>query len=444
MAAPRRLAVDALVRIHRDKGYSNIVLFTALESETMTPQDKALFSRLVYGVVERRLTLDYCIDKVSSVKMKKMHPTLREIMRVGAYQLLYMDKIPPSAAVNESVKLAKSMGQGRASGLVNAVLRNIDRQRDGLFENLPQGVEGDAIRYSVPAPWIAYWQQHYGEETTTRLLKSLYATPANTIRVNTLKISVEAFAKRLEEAGVSYTIHPDLPAALHIPSSIEWKTLAKIEENWYYYQDIASQYCCHALGAQPQERIADVCAAPGGKSFTVAQYMQNEGSILAADIYPHKCEVIANRAAQYGITCLKTVVRDATQPLPQNLCGQFDRVICDAPCSGMGVIRRKPEIRYKSTEDFADLPQTQLQILSQAAQMVKSGGVLQYSTCTLRPEENERVVEAFLQTHTEFIPRLLPLEGCFAAAELPIAHQITLFPHLHHSDGFFIASFQKK
>ena len=444
MANARRTAVEVLTRIHRDGGFSNIVLDTALREGALSAADKALLSKLVYGVTERRLTLDFVLGQFCTKKLEKMQPTVVEILRTGAYQLLFMDKIPTSAAVNEAVKLAKGMGQYKAAGMVNAVLRNVDRNRETLFDILPKGVQGDALRHSVPAELVAYWNNAYGKETTAGLLEAVNVPPPQYLRVNTLQISVDAFTKRLEEANVPFTVHPDLPAGIHIPTGIDWKGLAKIEENWYYYQDTASQYCCFALGAKPDEHIADVCAAPGGKSFTVAQYMQNTGRILAGDIYPQKCETIEKRAKSFGITCVETVVRDASKPVPTVLKGQFDRVICDAPCSGFGVIRRKPEIRYKALAEFKDLPQLQLEILSRASELVKSGGVLQYSTCTLRPEENEQVAALFLEKHPDFVPRILPLDACFEKLGVAPSHQITLFPHIHETDGFYIASFQKK
>ncbi len=438
MTTPRKAAVEVLTRVHRDGSYSNIVLDAALREHAFKAQDKALLSRLVYGVIERRLTLDYVLDKLSSVKLKKMHPFVREILRTGVYQLLFMDKIPASAAVNEAVKLSKMMGCAKASGLVNAVLRNVQRAGDTLLADAP-----DEVVYSIPQPWIAYWREQYGEDCANGMMEALLQPPPQSIRINTLQISVAQFCERLEQAGVPFEVQPDLPEALHITKGFEWKTLAKIEENWYYYQDTASQYCCRALEAQKGEKIADVCAAPGGKSFTLAQYMQNDGYLLSGDVYPQKCDTIASRAAMLGITCLETVVRDAASPLPPALCEAFDRVLCDAPCSGLGVIRRKPEIRYRTKESVADLAPLQLEILNRAAQMVRVGGVLQYSTCTLRPEENEQVVEAFLRSHPNFSPRELPLSSCFEKAGLSPSHQITLFPHVHNTDGFFIASFRK-
>lgn len=439
----RRGAVESLIRIHRDGSYSNIVSDAFLSNTSLSREEKSLFTRLVYGVIERRLSIDYIIDTVSSMPLKRMHPTVRDILRVGVYQLMYMDKIPPSAAVNEAVKLAKSMGQSKASGFINAVLRRVDREKSGLFDRLPQTVAGDEMRYSVPAELISYWRETYGQYADG-MLSALNDPPPQSVRVNTLKISTAEFCQRLKDAEIPFSVQPDLPDGIHIPAGFDWKGVAKIQENWYYYQDTASQYCCLALGALPGERIADICAAPGGKSFTVAQYMENDGTLLSGDIYPKKCDVMASRANELGITCMQTVVRDGSQPVPEQLKGTFDRVLCDAPCSGYGVIRRKPEIRYKPLSETVTLPELQLKILTRSAELVRPGGVLQYSTCTLRKEENEQVVAAFLESHPEFKPRILPLPWCFEALEQAPGHYITLFPHIHHTDGFFIASFERR
>lgn len=440
---PRRAAVEALVKVHREGGYSNIVLDTLLRNTAFSPQDKALVSRLFYGVIERKITLDFIISERASMPIKRMHPAVLEILRCAVYQIQYMDKIPPSAAVNEAVKLTKSMGQAHAAGFVNALLRTVLREKETLLANLPTDAAGESIRYSVPVSLIDCWQKSYGADVTRELLTVLNTPPVQSIRVNTLKMSTADFCARLTAAGVPFTAVPDLPDNLHIPAGFDWKGLAKIEENCYYYQDTASQYCCLALDAQPGETVADVCAAPGGKSFTLAQRMQNRGKIVSGDIYPQKCETVARRAATLGITCIETVTRDASEPIPAVWRGAFDRVLCDAPCSGLGVIRRKPEIRYKSTDDAASLPALQRKILCRCAEMVKPGGVLQYSTCTLRPEENERVAEAFLQEHPNFSPRTLPLPFCFERAGRSMDYRITLFPHIQETDGFFIASFQK-
>lgn len=437
----RRVAVTALLRIQEQGGYSNIVLDELLEHRSLPPSERAMIARLVYGVTERRLTIDYLLNKLSSTPVKQMSPAVREILRVGVYQLLYTDGVPAFAAINESVSLSRAFGCGRLSGFVNGVLRAVQREADRLFRELPDTDKGLEIRYSCPRAHIRAWRQAYGEERMRGLLESLNEAPPAYIRVNICRTTVEALTAVLTDAGVTCTPIDGLPNALCVSSAQALQRLPDEIKTHFYYQDAASQWCCFALGAQPDECIADVCAAPGGKSLTVAQYMQNRGVIEAADLYEQKCATINRRAAGYGLTCIKAEQRDALQPPADERIGRFDRVICDAPCSGMGVIRRKPEIRYKDPADFADLPTLQRQILSQAAKLVRVGGVLQYSTCTLRPEENEQVVEAFLAAHPAFSPRLLPLDTCFEQAGLPVSHQITLFPHIHGTDGFFIASF---
>lgn len=435
----RRGAVETLIRVHRDGSYSNVVSDTFLNSASLSREEKSLFTRLVYGVIERRLSIDYIIDTVSSMPLRRMHPTVRDILRVGVYQLMYMDKIPASAAVNEAVKLAKSMGQSKASGFINAVLRRVDREKMMLLQTALE----DEIRYSVPKELISYWCETYGQ-VIDGMLDTLNDPPPQSIRVNTLKISTAEFCQRLKEAEIPFFVQPDLPDGIHIPAGFDWKGVAKIQENWYYYQDTASQYCCLSLGALPGERIADICAAPGGKSFTVAQYMENTGTLLSGDVYSKKCDTMSFRAQELGITCMQTVVRDGSRPVPESLKGTFDRVLCDVPCSGYGVIRRKPEIRYKSMSETQTLPELQLQILTHSAQLVRPGGVLQYSTCTLRKEENEQVAAAFLESHPEFVPRVLPLPWCFEALGQEPEYSITLFPHIHQTDGFFIASFERR
>ena len=231
------------------------------------------------------------------------------------------------------------------------------------------------------------------------------------------------------------------PDCVEVLDAAALQALGEEIKCFYYHQDLASQYCCMALGATAGEQIADVCAAPGGKTFTTAQYMQNCGKIVASDIYAAKCDEMARRAKMLGVSIVDTVCRDASQPTPSSMHGRFDRVICDAPCSGYGVIRRKPEIRYKDPATCENLPALQLQILGEAAKLVKDGGVLQYSTCTLNPSENGAVAAAFLEEHPEFTPRVL--EGLPASVLDEPAWCRTLFPACHGTDGFFIASFQK-
>ena len=436
----RAAAVQALLQIEQSGGYSNIVLDEALSRSTLPAADRSLMTRLVYGVVERRLTLDYCLNRVSSTPVKQMEPAVREILRVGAYQLLYMTRIPAYAVLHE----AAAQAIPRLRGFVNGVLRGVQSRGQALIDALPDTDKGLEQRYSCPRAWIRLWRAAYGEDMTRRMLEMMNEAPPAYISIHTVQTSSAAFAALLDTQHISYAPVPGLPDALRLDSSQALHTLPQAVQNQYHFQDAASQWCCRALEAAPGERIADVCAAPGGKTLTLAQQMQDTGTLVAGDIYPQKCETLRRRIRTLGLSSVQVVQRDAADEPPREWLGQFDRVLCDAPCSGLGVVRRKPEIRYKSPEDFAGLPVLQLQILRQSAKLVRPGGVLQYSTCTLRPEENEQVAAAFLAAEPAFAPRLLPLRSCFEAAGLPISHQLTWLPPVQNTDGFYIAGFVKQ
>lgn len=440
----RSTAVEALLRIEEQGGYSNIVLDKVLQGEGLSSDERALTARLVYGVVERRLTLDFLLNRLSTTPVIKMQSPIREILRLGVYQLLFMDGVPAFAAIHSAVEMTKRRGFTRLSGYVNGVLRRVQQDGEKELALLPRTDKGLELRYSCPRAWIRLWREAYGENAVNGLLSSINEAPPAYIRVNTVACKVNTFTDILAKYGVEHHLVEGLPAALHILNSAALKSLPSEWQKCYYFQDLASQWCCRALEAQPGERIADVCAAPGGKSFTVAQDMQNQGHVDAADLYEHKCAAMNRRATSLGLDIVTATVRDGAEvPAPARR-EQYDRVICDVPCSGLGVMRRKPEIRYKSPAEFVELPEKQLTILSAAAALVRPGGVLQYSTCTLRPQENEAVTAAFLAAHTEFSPRVLPLPQCFAQAGVAPSHHITLFPHVHNTDGFYIASFVKE
>lgn len=440
----RRWATEALIRFHRQKSYSNILLEEELQKSGLPPLERALATRLFYGVIEQRLALDYLLTSCCRMNLKRMHPYLLDILRVGAYQIVFMEKIPAAAAVNEAVGLTRRMGQARASGLVNGVLRSVIREYDRLLAGLPDTPQGWEIRYSCPAPLLDLWINGYGKERARTLAQHLNDLPPHYVRVNTFVISTEKFKDYLHKSGLSYKDVPGLPDCLEIREKSSLKRLETLPKNWYYHQDMASQWCCRALAPQPGERVADVCAAPGGKSFTIAQYLGGDGCVCAGDVYSAKCAVMEKRAAELEIRGLKVLCRDAAAPCAPKERGAFDRVLCDVPCSGLGVIRRKPEIRYKDPAEWSGLPQLQLQILEESASLVRPGGVLQYSTCTLRPQENEEVVERFAASHPEFSPRTLPLDVCFHRAGLSPSHMLTLFPDEQGTDGFFIAGFIRK
>ncbi len=436
--------MDALQKIHRNGAYSNVVLEAMSHDSPLNAADQALTVRLVRGVLEHRITLDYLLNRCSSVPVRKMRPVIADILRTAVYQLLYLDKIPESAAVNEAVNLTKACGQRANAGFVNGVLRGFLRRREELLAAIPEGRAGDDVRLSFPSELLKRWSDSYGYDTAIALAEAMNRIPPSCIRVNTVRTTPEAFEARLREADIGFEPVEGLPACYVINDPARLKALAFGAGSWYYAQDAASQWCCRALGAQPGERIADVCAAPGGKSFTLAQYLNNDGAVEAGDLYPAKVDAMNRRAAHLGLTCVRAAVRDAAAAVPEEERGAFDRVLCDAPCSGLGVIRRRPEIRYRSLSEVAGLPDTQYAILCRAAERVRPGGALQYSTCTLNPAENEAVAARFLREHTEFVPRILPLDACFARLGREPSHTVTLFPHVHGTDGFFVAGFERR
>ena len=441
----RNMAAKTLQKLHKSGGYSNILIENALSGsyKEASPAEKALFGFLVRGVEERRLTLDAVLQARSKQPLKRLHPLTLEHLRIGAFQLLYCDKIPASAAVNEAVKLTKACGQFRSAGFVNAVLRGIEREKETVFDSFPAGDEGFCLKESCPKPLFDFFAEAYGENTARDLVAHLNDRPPTSVKINTLKTTLEEWVKEAEKAGMAFSLSEQLPATAFVNAADERKLLDFNSKAWYY-QDVASGWCVKALSPKPSERVADACAAPGGKSLTAAQYMENRGSILACDLYPQKCDLMEKRAQEAGATILQTVVRDAATPCPKPLVGSFDRVLCDVPCSGLGVIRRKPEIRYKDLSMLSELPDLQYRILEQSAAMVKPGGVLQYSTCTLNPAENEEQTARFLSEHPEFSPRVLPVPELFALCGVEPSHEITLFPFVTGSDGFYIAGFLKK
>ncbi len=370
----RQLAYDCLLKIEQENSYSNLSIAGVLKTDCLLGADKAFFTALVYGVIERKLTLDYNIDIY--LKNPKIKPQLRTILRLGAYQLLFMDKVPAHAAINESVNLSKKHAN-YAAGLTNAVLRKISQ--NGL--TLPDESEENylEIKYSCPTWLIDMWTSAYGEENTIGILEA----------------------------------------------SLGGKPIYKRECPWnpelYHIQDLSSQKCCEALGALPGEIIYDMCAAPGGKSFTIAEIMNNEGKIVSFDLYPHRVKLIKDGAERLGLSIIDVRVGDAevfNSDLPL-----ADRVLCDVPCAGLGVIGRKPEIRYKSVTDIENLPNLQYNILINSARYIRIGGTLVYSTCSLNPKENEEVVDKFIRENAGF----------------ELREMRTILPQEMNCDGFFYA-----
>lgn len=434
MKSARQIAFEVLIKMHRNDAYSNIELDSALKNSGLDKRDSALVSALVYGVTERLITIDYNIEKHLTGKINKLKPEVLVILRLGAYQILFSDKIPNSAAVNESVKLAKNNRCAFAAGLCNAVLRAVGKS--GLI--LPDDkdkIEYLSVKYSFPRWLCQLWQDAYGEENAEGIMKTAAEKPPIYIKVNNLKTTSAELINIFKDEGVTAEPVKGFDSALQISDTGDIEKLSSYKNGLFHVQDLASQLCTKALDAKENMTVFDVCSAPGGKAFTVAEHMNNKGIIKAFDIHEHRVKLINNGAERLGITIIEGETGDAEQYDGSN--GFADRVICDVPCSGLGIVRRKPEIRYKEKILIDKLPLLQYRILENASNYVKTSGRLIYSTCTLNPAENEEVCKKFLQNHKEF-KQVQPLNDINSEDGY-----ITLMPHIHGTDGFFIAAFER-
>ena len=437
----RNLAFKVLLSVEQNGAYSAIALNNSIKENKLSPLDASFMSSLVYGVLERRLLLDYIIKQYSKIPLKKIELKTKIILRLGILQLLFMDKIPESAAVNESVKLAKKNKLQKSAGFINGILRNITRAE--IKYTLPDKNKDKAnylsINYSCPRDIVELWIKSYGDSITETVLKSLSGRPELTARVNTLKTTPEKLIEELKSEGVEAERSELEANALMLKNTGSVEKLKAFKDGKLYIQDLSSQLCVKALDPQPRDIMLDVCSAPGGKSLTSAQYMNNRGKIYAFDIYEHKLKLIEKSAERLGITCIITDVRNASEDkreLPL-----ADRVLCDVPCSGLGIMNRKPEIRYKEKILDSSLPKLQYKILCNSSKFVAVGGTLIYSTCTLNPAENNENAERFLEEHPDFEPVKIDLDVKRAVDEPE--NMLTLFPEINPSDGFFIAAFRR-
>lgn len=433
----RQTALNALIACRKNGAWSNGVLKEYTMRDRLDTREAALAARLCYGVLQNRGKLDFYLTQLLTGKVKSLHPAVRDILHLGLYQILEMDKIPDSAAVNESVTLAKKYCSKvrSAPGLVNAVLRNCLRNRDTLKE--PTTLSD---RYSHPQKLVDLLRAYVGESRLEPMLKANNAAVPMTVQVNTLRTDTQSLQTLLGHESVDAEPHPWLQDCLILSGTGNLEQLDAFQEGLFYVQDAAAKLSVLCAGIPENARVLDCCAAPGGKSFAAAIAMKGTGSITSCDIHPHKVELIQKSACRLGISSISASVQDASLFRPEWE-GQMDAVIADVPCSGYGIIRKKPDIRYKDPDSMAQLPALQLQILQNQARYVKPGGVLMYSTCTLVRKENEGVVEKFLASQQNFSLEPLELPGVFPANTTGM---LTLVPGEHETDGFFIARLRRK
>ncbi|MEN9229595.1 MAG: 16S rRNA (cytosine(967)-C(5))-methyltransferase [Thermostichus sp. DG02_5_bins_236] len=437
----RQLALLALQNIERQNAYADRVLGHLLQGSDLIPAERHLATELVYGITRRRRTLDALLERFSQRPAHKQPPDLRLILHIGLYQLAFLDQIPASAAIHSSVELARQMGLGSLTKVVNGILRTYQRQvltepekdplkplRDTRPTDLVQAL---GILHSFPDWLVSLWWERLGSLETEQLCEWFNQPPHLDLRVNPLRANGDKVSQALAEAGIPNQPLPDLPGALRLSRHVgELSKLPGFAEGWWTVQDASAQQVVHCLDPQPGERVIDCCAAPGGKTTHIAERMQDQGEVWGLDRYAHRLQRLQENVARLGLTAIRSQAIDvvklaavATPPVPLPAWKSADRVLVDAPCSGLGTLHRHADARWRQTPDGIEtLAQLQTQLLAVAACWVKPGGLLLYATCTLHPAENEQVIETFLQNQSNWVA-----EG----------ETVQIWPHRQDRDGFF-------
>ena len=432
----RETALNALIACRKNGAWSNGVLKEYVQRDRLDRREAALAARLCYGVLQNRGALDFYLKQLLTGKLRDLHPAVRDILHLGLFQLYFMDRIPDSAAVNESVSLAKKYcpKQRFAPGLCNAVLRNAIRSADTLKQ--PTRLED---KYSHPAKLVQLLKSYVGKDRLEPMLKANNEAPDTVVQVNTLRTTTEALAAMLEGEGVGVQPHKWMPDCLVLSGTGDLERLESFQKGLFYVQDCAAKLSVLCARLSEGMTVLDCCASPGGKSFAAAIAMGGTGNIHSCDVHAHKTHLIQNGADRLGVA-LTVHLQDATAA-HEGWERAFDAVIADVPCSGYGIIRKKPDIRYKDPDTMKDLPDLQLRILEQQATYVKPGGVLMYSTCTLVWEENEGLVKRFLAAHPEFSLEPLTLPDIFPQNTTGM---LALVSGEYDTDGFFMARLRRK
>ncbi|MCF2661023.1 16S rRNA (cytosine(967)-C(5))-methyltransferase RsmB [Pseudoflavonifractor phocaeensis] len=437
----REAAMLTLNACQRQGGWSDGVLKKQLAAADLDSRDAALATQLCFGVLQNQLLLDFYLSKFSNIPLKRMEGKVVQILRLGAYQMLFLDKIPHSAAVNSAVAITKANCKNpRAAGMVNGILRSLERSLNDL-PVIPQGDQAAYLStlYSHPEWLVKEFILTLGAEEAAQLLAADNSQPPTCVMVNTTRTTGEELTLRLKEAGVEVRPHSWLEDCLLLSRTGDLERLTAFQEGLFYVQDPASRSAIMAADPKPGMRVLDCCAAPGGKSFAAAIAMENRGEVVSCDLHPHKKKLIQAGADRLGLDIVAPMTADG-KVFRSQWENAFDLVLVDAPCSGLGVIRKKPDIRYKDPKPLAELPAVQSAILANAARYVRPGGTLLYSTCTLLRRENEAVVRDFLEGHPTYKAEAFTLPGPVGEVE---DGMVTLWPHRHGTDGFFICKLRK-
>lgn len=444
----REMALSVLTMVEKEGAYSNLALNYVLEKYRPGKLDRAFATELAYGVLRRKNTLDWALAQLVKKPLSSLALPILNILRIGAYQLMFLDRVPASAACNESTEMAKKHGHAGVVRFVNGTLRSLARRKSEIeypdFQKNP--VKHIALLYSHPEWLVKRWLSEFGPEETISICRADNEPAPNTVRTNTLRISREELSAKLKEDGLLVRETDFAPEGLNLEGFFSYSSLNSYREGLFQVQDESSLLASRALMPGPGAKVLDSCGAPGGKTTHLAQLMENRGEILAVDLHPHKLALIEESCARLGVTIVRTLAADA-RSLPDSLLGWADCVLVDAPCTGLGVLRRRPDARWrKEPGQIGELVRVQAEILQSAARVLRPGGVLVYSTCTITREENAGQVENFLSARDDFtaedlspfLPDTLDGENTYKRG------YVQILPHRHGMDGFFMARLRKK
>lgn len=435
----RELAFKVLVDIESNNNYSNISINKHFKNVDISNNERGLATEIIYGVVEKKIYLDYIINKLSKIKVQKLSNYVKIFLRMGIYQIVFLD-ISDYASVNETVNLAKKYDK-KSSGFVNAILRNLIRNKS---EILKIDAENENMYYSIKysySPWmIKTFIKDFGKEFTEDLLETNNEKPNLYIRINTLKTTREELMKKLDKIGIkSYKVN-DIEEALRVENLKNIENNDLFKKGFFTIQDISSMIASKVMNPSKNSRVLDLCSAPGGKTTHIATLMENTGEVVSRDIFDHKLKLIKNSVDRLELTNV-TIEKSDASIIDKNIIEKFDYVLCDVPCSGLGIIKRKPEIKYKSKEEIKDLPKLQYDILENASKYLKVGGTLIYSTCTILDSENISNVYKFLENNKNF--ELSKINEVNIDLENQENGYLKIYPNIHNMDGFFIAKLKK-
>lgn len=440
----REVALETLLAVEEKEAYSNLLLNNMIQTYRLPKKDVGLLTEIVYGTIQRRDTLDYYLRPFIK-KARKLQTWVKVLLRLSLYQMIYLDRIPDRAAIFEAVEIAKKRGHQGIASMVNGVLRAIQREGVPSLDTIVDDIERLAVATSHPYWLVKRWVNQYGIEETKKMCETNLHAPKQTARVNTVRTTVEQVIHTLEQEGVEVARGEIVEEAIQAKKGNLAHTQV-FQKGLITIQDESSMLVARALGVHEHEQVLDSCAAPGGKSTHIAELMNNTGRVVSLDIHEHKVKLIEEQAKRLQLTNIVTHVLDSRRVTDYFAEETFDKILVDAPCSGFGVVRRKPDIKYAKTEaDIPALATLQFEILRAVAPLLKKGGTLVYSTCTVDEEENGAVIRQFLQQHPEFILDETLKERLPKKVQ-PYVHdgQLHLLPHYFGSDGFFIASLRKK